>query len=289
MILEELFPTVADFRDCVPGISATIEFKELNSSAISAKKQIQMIIPSTLWETVIKEESTSQAKLFLRVALGNLTMHKACIFDILSKRISGTLEVYKHELETMRRQYIDNYFNAMDSLIQIFETVDKYKVEWESTANYHLLSQLKIKTTEEFNSYYNIDMSYLFFFRTLSLQREVLSDMFENYFFRIQGKTDRFETKLKMALVQMIISLALTRFDIIELPATIRNLFDEQKTSRNSSDEQNRLLSIAAQLHQKSLDTLKSIDLALTNPDAGTNIDTDTSFNHPDDKIYLIS
>lgn len=287
MILEELFPTVADFRDCVPGISATIEFKELNSSAISAKKQIQGLIPSELYDEV-KEETESPAKLSLRVALGNLTMHKAIIFDVINKRIAGNLEVYKHELETIQRQYIDNYFNAMDSLIREFETDPKYKSMWQNTPEYKLRDSLQIKNTADFNCLYGIDMSYLFFFRTIPLQSEILDDFLTDYFVRIQDEKKHLETRLRRALAMLIVSLAMTRFDVIELPATIRNLFSEQKSQRQGSNESSIVNSIAATLHQKAMDTIKSIDLALTEPSSNA-IDSDTSFNHPDDKIYLIS
>ena len=86
----------------------------------------------------------------------------------------------------------------------------------------------------------------------------------------------------------LIISIALCRFDIIEFPATIRSLFDEQKASRNGIDERNSQLTLAASLQSQAMETIKAIDLALSEPVSG-NIDPTTSYNRESDKIFLMS
>lgn len=284
--LYDLFKGNADFIKYVPGISANLELNELSSSSISARKQIRNIITNDLWNEIKNEENTD-ARLYLANAFGNLTMHKAIIFNVLSQRMSGTGEVYKYELETMRRQYIDNYFNAMDSLIQELSENDKYAKKWKETTDFKLLDELEIKTTTEFNSYYGIDMSYLFFFRSIFLQREILTDGLSDIFKKASERPELIK-KLKFALAQLVVALALSRFDIIELPATIRSLFDEQKTSRSGSDEQRRILALADELRQSATGAISSVEIALSDPDT-SNISSQTSFNKPTDKIYLIS
>ena len=86
----------------------------------------------------------------------------------------------------------------------------------------------------------------------------------------------------------LVVSIALYRFDIIEFPATIRSLFDEQKVSRNGMDERNNQLSLAASLQSQAMEAIKAIDLALSEPTSG-NIDSTTSYNRESDKIYLMS
>ena len=284
--INDLFQNIAEFRQMVPGISANLEFSELNSSAISARKQIRNIITSELWN-IIKAESDTDARLYLANAFGNLIMHKAFIFDVIANRVSGQADVYKHELETMRRQYIDNYFNAMDSLIQELSENVSYSAKWKATSDFQLIDELKIKTTTEFNSYYGIDMSYLFFFRTISLQREILLDGISDTFEKATGREDLIK-KLKLALSHLVVALALSRFDIIELPATIRSLFDEQKASRSGSDEQNRILKLASELRGNAMNIIAAVELALSEPDT-SDIVSQTSLNRPEDKIYLIS
>jgi hypothetical protein len=284
--INDFFQNVAEFIKYVPGISANLELNELNSSAISARKQIRNIITKDLWEK-IKDEDDTDARHYLTNAFGNLIMHKALVFDVIAKRIAGTADVYKHELETMRRQYIDNYYNAMDSLIEELSSNDLYSVAWQATPDYKMIDELKIKSTTDFNGYYGIDLSYLFFFRTIPLQREILIDGMKDVFEKSAERED-LTSKLKLALSQLVVALALSRFDIIELPSTIRSLFDEQKTSRSGSEEQNRIITLAAELRNNAIGIITAVELALSDP-LLPELVSDTSFNTPDDKIYLIS
>ena len=286
--INDLFQSVAEFRKFVPGISANIEFSELNSSAISARKQIRNIITGELWDQIRDErDETDDARYYLCNAFGNLIMHKSLIFDIISKRTAESVDIYKQEYESMRRQYIDNYYNAMDSLIQELTENGAYSALWEETRDYKLLSELKIQGTAEFNSYYGIDMSYLFFFRTIPLQREILLDGLGDLFTSVTLRDD-LTSKLKLALSHLVVALALSRFDIIELPATIRSLFDDQKTTRSGSDEQNRVLRLSEDLRNNAKSIISAVELAITEPD-DSNLVTDTTFNESDDKIYLMS
>jgi len=287
-VLESIFPTLQDFREFAPGVSSDIEMKELNSSAISAKKRIMNVITKDIWASVT-EQGSSDAYSHLRMAMANLTMHQHLIFDIISKRVSGGGEVYKSELEKMLHSYIDNYYNAMDSLLQELETSEDFKEAWLQTPGYADISELKISTAALFDSFYAIDTSYLFFFRTIHIQKEVLDDVIGSYFERIKEvERPELERKLLRALAQFVVSIAVIRFDIIELPATIRSLFDEQKSSRSGLDEHSRMKELSADLHKSALNILQGVDLILNQPESGS-IDTETSFNKPDDKIFLLS
>ncbi len=283
--LSDFFSNIDELRVFVPYISARFEMSELGSSAIGARKQIRDIITREIWDK-IKEENDTDARMYLSNAFANLTMYKSIIFNVVATRVSGGADVYKSELETMRREYMDNYYSAMDSLIEELTDNDDYQ-EWNTTPKFKLLSKLQIKTTGEFNSFYGIDMSFLFFFRTIPLQREVLLDGLTDVFKKAESKED-LTTKLKLALSHLVVALALSRFDIIELPATIRSLFDEQKASRNGKDEQGRILTLASELRAKAMDTISAVELALSEPD-NSNIVSQTSFNRPDDKIFLLS
>ena len=276
-VLIGLFDGIADFREVVPFVGSDIELDELNPSAIGARKQIQGIITPDLWNRIL-DNKDSEAYLFVRIAYGNLTMHKAIIFTTIAKRMSGGADVYKYELDTMRRQYVENYYNAMDSLINELSSNSSYKEAWQKTTDYQYLDSLRIKTTAEFNSLYGIDMSYLFFFRTIAIQREVLDDTIGGYFVTIQGREEDFEMKLKRALAMLVLSIALYRFDIIELPATIRNLFDEAKGFRHGSSEKASLNDLSVSLQSQAMGMIKAIDLALSDPESG-NVDSMTSFN----------
>lgn len=282
MILTDLFVDIADFRSFAPYVESNVTFEELNSSALSAKKQIIIILSKAVYEEVCKTEE-DETKAALKSAMANLTLAKQMVFDVIKRR-KDDIDIYKHEQESMRRAYQDNYFNAMDTLIQLLTEGSE---SWKKTRYYKLLETLRIRTADEFDTLYPIDQSYLFFFRTVPLQQEALDDGLRGYFDRAQDKEETTNMLLR-CLAKQTVAIALRRFDIIEFPPTIRSLFDDSTTSRSGKDEQQRMLDLASQLNNEVQNALADIDLIL-NSSSGGSVDTETSFNRPDDKIYLMA
>ena len=283
IILEELFSTVAEFRKYSPYLESNVSFQDLNSSALSAKKQISIILSKDVYEEVAGK--TGEQKEALCSAMANLTLAKQMIFDVISRR-KNEIDVYKHEQEAMRRACTDNYFNAMDTLIQLLSE-EEASGKWKATRYCKMLSALRIKTADEFDSLYPIDMSYLFFFRTIPLQKEALDDGLNSYFERAD-KSEEVIAMLQRCLAKQTVAIALRRFDILEFPPIIRNLFEDSKPMRYGTQEQQRMLDLAASLADEVKNSLTDIDLILTSGSGGS-VDTETSFNRPDDKIYLMA
>lgn len=282
MILTDLFVDIADFRSFAPYVESNVTFEELNSSALSAKKQIIIILSKAVYEEVCKDQP-DETKAALKSAMANLTLAKQMVFDVIKRR-KDDIDIYKHEQESMRRAYQDNYFNAMDTLIQLLTEGSE---SWKKTRYYKRLETLRIRTADEFDTLYPIDQSYLFFFRTVPLQQEALDDGLRGYFDRAQDKEETTNMLLR-CLAKQTVAIALRRFDIIEFPPTIRSLFDDSTASRSGKDEQQRMLDLASQLNNEVQNALADIDLIL-NSSSGGSVDTETSFNRPDDKIYLMA
>lgn len=283
MILEELFSTVAEFRKYAPSAESNISFQELNPSASSAKKQIVILLTRDVYALIAQEES--ELKDALRTALANLTLGKQLIFDVISRRKSD-IDIYKHEQEAMRRAYIDNYYTAMDTIIQLLEEAEEVPLQWKNSRYRKLLDSLRIRNAEDFDSLYPIDLSYLFFFRTTSIQKEALEERLESYYDRSAAREDIL-SMLDRCLAKQTISIALRRFDILEFPSTIRNLFEDSKVIRYGTQEQEQLYKLSKSLSDEVHQQLRDIDLMLTNNDSGSVV-TETSFNEPQDKIYLL-
>ncbi len=282
IILEELFKNLTEFRHYAPYSETNIEFKDLNSSASSARKQICIILSKEVYDIVLKKEGEIHDALL--TAMANLTLAKQLVFDVVKQRKSD-VDIYKYEMEAMRRSYIENYFSGMDTLIQLLNKEDSLE-EWKNSRYCKLLSSLRIQTAEDFDFLYSIDLSYLFFFRIIPLQKEVLDEGMTGYFERVVDNQEMKDLLLH-ALAKSTIALALRRLDILEFPSTIRNLFDDSKISRSGKDEQERMLALAEQLTGEAQSLLKNIDLMLSNNDSGI-VDTETSFNAPDDKIIMM-
>lgn len=281
IILEELFKNLNEFRQYAPYSETNIEFKDLNSSASSARKQICIILTKKVYDKVIEIEGEMHDALL--TAMANLTLAKQLVFDVVKQRKSD-IDIYKYEMEAMRRSYIENYFSGMDTLIQLLN--QENLEEWKDSRYCRLLSSLQVQTAEEFDFLYSIDLSYLFFFRIIPLQKEVLEEGMAGYFERI-GDNSELKDILLHALAKSTIALALRRLDILEFPATIRNFFIDSKVMRYGTQEQERMLSLASQLTDEVQAQLKNIDLILSNNDSGI-VDTETSFNSPGDKIILM-
>ena len=282
IILEELFKNLTEFRHYAPYSETNIEFKDLNSSASSARKQICIILSKEVYDIVLKRDGEIHDALL--TAMANLTLAKQLVFDVVKQRKSD-VDIYKYEMEAMRRSYIENYFSGMDTLIQLLNKEDSLE-EWKKSRYCKLLSSLRIQTAEDFDFLYSIDLSYLFFFRIIPLQKEVLDEGMTSYFERVVDNQEMKDLLLH-ALKKRTIALALRRLDILEFPSTIRNLFDDSKTTRSGKDEQERMLALAEQLTGEAQSLLKNIDLMLSNNDSGI-VDTETSFNTPDDKIIMM-
>jgi len=282
IILEELFKNLTEFRHYAPYSETNIEFKDLNSSASSTRKQICIILSKEIYDIVLKRDGEIHDALL--TAMANLTLAKQLVFDVVKQRKSD-VDIYKYEMEAMRRSYIENYFSGMDTLIQLLNKEDSLE-EWKNSRYCKLLSSLRIQTAEDFDFLYSIDLSYLFFFRIIPLQKEVLDEGMTSYFERVVDNQEMKDLLLH-ALAKSTIALALRRLDILEFPSTIRNLFDDSKTTRSGKDEQERMLALAEQLTGEAQSLLKNIDLMLSNNDSGI-VDTETSFNTPDDKIIMM-
>lgn len=287
MILEELFTDVATLREYVPFMDSNIAFSELGSSAKSAKKQICVIITPEVYSAIIEKRS---GNIFeeLRTAVANLTLAKQVVFDAINRR-KQEIDIYKHEQESMRRAYIENYYNSMDSLVLELEKSDIES--WKETRYKKILESLRIKTAPEFDELYPIDGSYLFFFRIIPFQREALEDYMNGYYSRVSEEDENKNSiyrKLDRCLAMYTVAKSLRQFDIIEFPSTIRNLFEDSKAMRYGTQEQERIMSLSEQLKNEADQLLRDIDTILSNSEGG-NVSTEESYLLPSDKFYFMS
>jgi hypothetical protein len=283
-ILEELFPTFADLKLVVPSIGSSVDMEKLNSSAMSAKKQICAIITPQIYQKIISVDGSEEQKSALSQAMANATMVKQVTFDVIEYR-KNEVAIYKNEQENMRRSFMEGYYNAMDTLLYLLKDDNS----WKETPFAKQQALLIINNADDFNALYPIDSSYLFFFRTMPIQSEIIDDYLFGYFDQAALKKDDKATKrLSRALAQMTVSVAIQRMDPIELPSTIRNLFDDSTAIRSGESEQSRLLDLAKQLMNQATETVKAVDITLNIESMTTTVDVDTSFNQPEDGIFFM-
>ena len=178
-VLEQLYTDVAQFRKYSPYTESNISFSDLSSSALSAVKQVVSMLSKPIYDSLLKNDD--EKKDALRCAVANLTLAKQLVFNVLSLR-KADVDVYKSEQEQMKRAYRDNYFNSMDTLLQLLDSDE----EWKKTDTYQRMNQLQLKTVAEFDRVYPIDNSYLYFFRCIPIQQEALDDYAGSYYDRLK-------------------------------------------------------------------------------------------------------
>jgi hypothetical protein len=200
-ILETLFGDMATFRDYVPTVEANVTFKELNASSLAARKQITNIITAAVFDAV--PAAGGEKRESLRTALANCTMSRQLVFDVTRNRKTGT-DVYRYELEAMRRAFVENYYNAMDALIATLESENN--PDWQNTPYRSLLKDLPVKTADGFNRLYPIDNSCLFFFRIIPFQQEVTDD-YAGYINKVK-ENGTLQRKLYRAIAKLTVAKA---------------------------------------------------------------------------------
>ena len=141
---------------------------------------------------------------------------------------------------------------------------------------------------DQMDAIYPIDASYLYFFRTVPLQKETLDEVMSIYFEKLtDDNRERIRPILLLALVKKTIAKSLRRFDILEFPPTIRNLFDDNKAFRHGSTEHTACIELADRLDREVEQLLLNVD-ALLSTDTTADVSSYSAYNNPDDKIIML-
>lgn len=323
--ITDIFQNMSGLAQYAPVTDTNIALGDLKAAFASSWKQLTALIPDTVL-TAIADSGDDTMKDALRMALANRIMANNAVFSAYVNRKAGT-DTYKYEVEGMKRSWMENYFSAMDTLLsELTRQADEVApaevnvapaepgtevanaepgTEEVAAADngtapdigqlfresrfYRMAAGCHIRTAEQFDTIYPIDLSYLFFFRTLPLQAEVVNGRIGSYYSRIEtlDEKDKLTAMLDLALAKKTVAKALRRFDILEFPPTIRNLFDESHANRNGKDEAERAISLADMLDGEADALISDIDTLL---ESGTTIDMSSmsAYNRPDDKIIMM-
>ena len=293
-ILTELFHDFATFSRYAPGVETNMDLNDLQSSGLSARKRIETAISTAVFRAIITEPEGSFLVEGLRSAMANITMATQLIFDSINRR-KNDVNLYKYEIEAMKRAYMENYCNALDTIVQSLMDAEVKEFDaaspaarWRQTRYFSILSDCEIKSMPDFDMIYPIDASYLFFFRTVALQKETLDEVMSAYFAKLtDDNSPRVRPMLLLALVKKIVAKALRRFDILEFPATIRNLFDDNKAFRHGSTEAGDCLKLADRLDREAEELIANADTLLST-DSVADFCSNSAYNSLEDNIIML-
>ena len=288
-ILVDIFKNFSTFSLYAPGVETNMDLNDLRSSGLTARKRIETVISRAVFDELLKEEENSPLMEALRAAMANMTMANQIIFDSVNRR-KGEVNVYKYELEAMKRSYMENYCNAIDTLVQLLSEPTEGDIAelWRKTPYFPILERCEIKTMDQMDSIYPIDASYLYFFRTVPLQKETLDEVMSIYFEKLtDDNRERIRPILLLALVKKTIAKSLRRFDILEFPSTIRNLFDDSHASRSGKDESSAIFALADRLDREAEELLSNADTLLSS-ETVSDFCSNSAYNNPDDNIIML-
>ena len=288
-ILVDIFKNFSTFSLYAPGVETNMDLNDLRSSGLTARKRIETVISRAVFEKLLKEKEDSPLMEALRAAMANMTMANQIIFDSVNRRKSE-VNVYKYELEAMKRSYMENYCNAIDTLVQLLSEPTEGEIAelWRKTPYFPILERCEIKTMDQMDAIYPIDASYLYFFRTVPLQKETLDEVMSVYFEKLTDENrERIRPILLLALVKKTIAKSLRRFDILEFPSTIRNLFDDSHAARSGKDESSAIFALADRLDREAEELLSNADTLLST-ESVSDFCSNSAYNHPDDNIIML-
>lgn len=288
-ILVDIFKNFSIFSLYAPGVETNMDLNDLRSSGLTARKRIETVISRAVFDELLKEKEDSPLMEALRAAMANMTMANQIIFDSVNRR-KGEVNVYKYELEAMKRSYMENYCNAIDTLVQLLSEPTEGDIAelWRKTPYFPILERCEIKTMDQMDSIYPIDASYLYFFRTIPLQKETLDEVMSIYFEKLtDDNRERIRPILLLALVKKTIAKSLRRFDILEFPSTIRNLFDDSHASRSGKDESSAIYALADRLDREAEELLSNADTLLSS-ETVSDFCSNSAYNNPDDNIIML-
>lgn len=288
-ILLDIFKNFSTFSLYAPGVETNMDLNDLRSSGLTARKRIETVISRAVFDELLKEKEDSPLMEALRAAMANMTMANQIIFDSVNRRKSE-VNVYKYELEAMKRSYMENYCNSIDTLVQLLSEPTEGEIAelWRKTPYFPILERCEIKTMDQMDSIYPIDASYLYFFRTIPLQKETLDEVMSIYFEKLtDDNRERIRPILLLALVKKTIAKSLRRFDILEFPSTIRNLFDDSHAARSGKDESSAIFALADRLDREAEELLSNADTLLSS-ESVSDFCSNSAYNHPDDNIIML-
>lgn len=288
-VLVDIFKNFSTFSLYAPGVETNMDLNDLRSSGLTARKRIETVISRAVFDELLKEKEDSPLMEALRAAMANMTMANQIIFDSVNRRKSE-VNVYKYELEAMKRSYMENYCNSIDTLVQLLSEPTEGEIAelWRKTPYFPILERCEIKTMDQMDSIYPIDASYLYFFRTIPLQKETLDEVMSIYFEKLtDDNRERICPILLLALVKKTIAKSLRRFDILEFPSTIRNLFDDSHAARSGKDESSAIFALADRLDREAEELLSNADTLLSS-EAVSDFCSNSAYNNPDDNIIML-
>ena len=260
-----IFTDLEDFRSYAEGLQADTAYRQLYPSIRTTAQEMEKIISKTAFEAIVSGSWTpaaseevpepaavdlSDAKELLKVALAAGTMYRYQIFASV-KRNGSDASLYKYQHEELKDSYIENYWKAMDNLLDLLDA--------SPVAGYDNADRegLPVKNAEEFDHYFGINRSSFFYSKVLYLIR----DIWKTISVRIHGHESDEDVMeaAKKALCYAVIAKVVKRFDLTEFPRSLRWDYNHEYTRGSSTPNRDALAADLLAEYQAAMDEVTTI------------------------------
>lgn len=247
-----IFTDLDDFRSYADGLQADTQYRQLHPSLRATAMEMEKVITREAFEAITAGSwtppakdgepapsaiDTSEGKELLKVALAAGTLYRYQIFSTV-KKAGSDAALYKYQHEELKATYVENYWKAMDELLDWLDA-NKSVGGWENSTDYTDRQALPVRSAEEFHRYFGIERSSYFYAKALYLIRDVWAKIRP----AITGHTENENVMeaAKKALCYHVIAKVVMTWDLTEFPRSIRFDYNHEYSKGSSTADRDRL------------------------------------------------
>ena len=233
-----LFKDIADFRKYCDGLQADTEYRQLIPSIRSTASAISGIIGGRTLLAISELSEGSDGLEYLKTAVATGTLYRYQIFDSVKKNGSDA-SMYKYQHEEIKEHHISAHWLAMDELLTWLDS-NPETGGYNESKTYHERQELPIKNAEEFDYYYGIDRSAYFFSKVQFLIRSVWQHKIKPMISGLEVN-EKLQDMINRSLCYQVVAEAVMKFDVTELPRSIRYDYNHEYTRGTSMQNRDKL------------------------------------------------
>ena len=239
MKFTDLFTDIADFRKYADGLEADTSYQQVSASIRTAGKEVMNIISPAVFLSISGLDDDNDGKAYLKTAVACGASYRYQIFASVKKN-NTEAKLYKYQHEEIKEHHISAYWLAMDDLLDWLDE-NPETGDYSESDIYKERQSLPIKNAREFNYYYGIDNSSYFFSKVLFLIRSIWKNRIRPMLPEGWEKNSSLSDLVKRSLCYQVIAEAVMKFDVTELPRSIRYDFNHEYTKGSQMQDREKL------------------------------------------------
>ena len=233
-----LFKDIADFRKYCDGLQADTEYRQLLPSIRSTAAAISGIIGGRTLLAISELSEGNDGLELLKTAVATGTLYRYQIFDSVKKNGSDA-SMYKYQHEEIKEHHISAHWLAMDELLTWLDS-NPETGGYNESKTYRERQELPVKNAEEFDYYYGIDRSAYFFSKVQFLIRSVWQHKLKPMISGLEIN-EELQDMINRSLCCQVVAEAVMKFDVTELPRSIRYDYNHEYTRGTSMQNRDKL------------------------------------------------